>query len=106
MQTLNGRIFVEQYKKQELKATVRGGFALMAHKSSLVPLKILVDARLSANEVISAGSTAYIKEETLFLKTAAGQNGGAPIPVFHNEKVSSEGFHILDLSQVEMIDFV
>lgn len=104
MQSLNNRVFTEVYKKQELKARVQGGFALMEHKSALKPLKVLVDAKLADGTLIPAGSTAYVKEETLFLKTSAGQNGGAPIATYVNDKVSPDGFHILDLSQIEMID--
>jgi hypothetical protein len=104
MFSLNNRIFTAQYKKQELKARTVGGFAVMSHKNALFPLEVLVDAKLSDGSVILAGSIAYVKEETLFLRTSAGSNGGPAIPVYTNEEICSEPFHILDLGQIEMVN--
>lgn len=104
MLSLNNRLIVAQYKKEEIKSKVEGGFARMAHKTSLCPLTVLVDAKLSDGTLVPKGSTVYVKEETLFLRTAAGANGGAPIATYSNEKVSADNFHILELSQVEMVD--
>ena len=103
MYSLNNRLILEQYKKQELKAEISGGFAKMAHKVSLKALKVLVDAKLSDGSIVPAGSVAWVKEEYLHNNSGMGRNGGTTIPSFDNETISSEPFIILDLSQIEIV---
>src|ERR1035437_3812723 len=99
MFSINNRIVLEVYKKQELKAETSGGFARMAHKISLAQLKVLVDAKLSDGTIIPKRSIAYVREEYLHNNTGRG----VTITEFSNKDVSEEPFIILDISQVEII---
>lgn len=104
MLSLNNRLVLEQYKKQEIKLEVKGGFAQMAHKISLKPLKVLVDAKLPDGTLIPAGSIAYVREEYLHLNSTAGRTGGMTIPTFSNQEIHAEPFIVIDLVNVDIID--
>lgn len=104
MLSLNNRLVLEQYKKQEIKLEVKGGFATMAHKVSLKPLKVLVDAKLPDGTLIPKGSTAYVREEYLHLNSVAGKTGGVTIPTFSNAEIHSEPFIVIDLINVDIVD--
>lgn len=106
MFSLNDRLILEQYKKEAIRAEIKGGIARMGHKAALKPLKVLVDAKLKDGTLVPAGSTAYVREEHLFLNSTAGRHGDAPIPALSNEAISAEPFIILDLSKVEVLDIL
>jgi len=63
--SLNNRVIVEMYKKGELRATEKNGFAFVAQKLTLKGLKVLMDAKLNDGTFIRKNSIAYIKEEAL-----------------------------------------
>lgn len=100
MLSLNNRLILEEYKKEEIKTVVSGGFARMQHKISLKPLKVLVDAKLADGTLVPARSIAFLKEE--YLHNA--NNRGVTLPTFQNDSVSSEPFIIVDMINVDMID--
>jgi len=104
MLSLNSRLILEEYKKQEIKLEVKGGFASMSHKISLKPLKVLVDAKLADGTLIPAGSTAYVREEYLHLNSVAGRTGGVTIPKFSNSEIHDEPFIVIDLINVDIVD--
>ena len=104
MHSLNNRLILEQYKKEEIKAKVVGGLAMMGHKLSLKPLKVLVDAKLLDGTLIPKGSIAYVREEYLHLNAAAGRHGDAVVSTITNEDIHPEPFIILDLAKIEIID--
>lgn len=104
MLSLNNRLILEQYKKQEIKLETKGGFAQMAHKVSLKPLKVLVDAKLPDGTLIPAGSTAYVREEYLHNNSVSGRTGGMTIPTFSNAEIHPEPFIVIDLINVDVID--
>ena len=104
MISINDRLILEQYVKEEIKAQVVGGLARMGHKLSLKPLKVLVETKLSNGLVVPVGSTVYVKEETLFLNSAAGRHGDANIQSFTNTDISDKPFIILEASKIEIIE--
>lgn len=97
--SFNNNLILETYKgKRELKANVTNGFAMVAQKVSLHPLKVLVDAKLADGTLVKKGSTAFIKEELLFGQAWAKKEFDCPI--------LSESFIIAQLSMVDFIDLV
>lgn len=64
--SLNNRLVLEQYVKEGLKAKVQGGIATPNQKDGVKGLKVLVHATLSDGRHIPAGSTAYVREKTLY----------------------------------------
>lgn len=64
--TINNQLALTPYNHgQGLKSSVKSGFAIVEQKIRAIPLTVLVDAKLSSGEVIPAGSTAFVLEETL-----------------------------------------
>jgi hypothetical protein len=59
MKTVDGQLGVEQFKSLEVKTVVQTGFAKIAQKHELTPLKVLI-----GNSKIKAGSTVYVPGET------------------------------------------
>ena len=63
---LNNQLILEAYQQgQGLKADISGGFAMVAQKKNIVPLKVMLDSVLADGTVIPAGSKAYLSEEDL-----------------------------------------
>jgi len=63
--SMNDTFIVEPYQQgQGLKSSVKSGFAYIAQKQNLEPLKLLVDAKIDG-EFILAGSTIYVAEDVL-----------------------------------------
>lgn len=94
--SLNNRLIVEKYTKEALREDhSRKGFALIAQKTNLKGLKVLVDAKLSDGSTVKAGSIAFFKEEVLHTAPWAAKVWECP--------VLTQPFIIVDLSQVEMI---
>lgn len=63
--SFNDKLVVENYVPTAIKSEIKHGFATASQKNALKGLKVLFMATLSNGETIQAGSTAYIKEETL-----------------------------------------
>ena len=63
--SFNGKLILEAYKQTEIRAEIKSGWATPNQRSCLKGLKVLFDARLSDNVLVPAGSTAFIKEESL-----------------------------------------
>jgi len=94
--SMNNKLIVEAYKKEGLRANVQNGFAKPDQKTSLKGLKVLVDARLTNDTVITKGSTVYIKEEELHTKPWAAK-------ILESEAVGVP-FIIVDLTNIEFVD--
>ncbi len=64
--SFNNKLVLEAYRHTELKAEAKSGWIAMAdQKKNLKGLKVLVQATLPDGTLIPAGSTAFIKEESL-----------------------------------------
>lgn len=96
--SLNNRLIVEQYTKEAIKPRMQGGIATPGQRDSLKGLKVLVSSTLSDGRHIPAGSTAYIKEETLHTQPWAAK------PLTCDTLPCK--FLIVDLAYVEFIDTV
>jgi len=64
--SLNNRLVLEQYVKEGLKAKIQGGIATPNQKDGVKGLRILMATNLADGRHIPAGSTAYIREKTLY----------------------------------------
>ena len=74
MLSLNNKIILEAYEQgQGLKADVKSGFAMVAQKKNIIPLKVLLTTVLSDGTRIEAGSKAYLSEEELSTQAWAKQ---------------------------------
>lgn len=99
MVSVNNRFIVEQYVKEGLKAKVQGGIATPGQRDGLKGLRVLVDALIefpNGREEIPAGSTVYIREESLHTQPWASK----PLSC---DKIEGK-FMIVDLTYVEFID--
>lgn len=72
--SVNGKLVLEAYKKEALRANVSNGFARPDQKVTVKGLKVLVDAKLNDGTLIPKGSLAYIKEENLHTQAWAQKN--------------------------------
>jgi len=63
--SFNGKLVLEAYKHTELKAEIKSGWASVNQRNSLKGLTVLIRAVLPDGTLVPAGSTAYIKEESL-----------------------------------------
>jgi len=94
--SLNSRFILEPYASERvLKAKESNGFAMLAQKTSVVGLKLLVDVKLPSGELISAGNKAYIKEEYLYTQPWAKT-------VYESAGVEGK-FIIVDLNYIEFV---
>jgi len=67
--SLNNRLVLETYVKKSLEAKVQGGVATPNQKDGVKGLRVLVHAVLTlpdGRREIPVGSTAYIREKTLY----------------------------------------
>jgi hypothetical protein len=64
--SLNNRLVLETYTKKALEAKVQGGIATPNQKDGVKGLRVLVEATLNDGRHIPVGSTAYIREKTLY----------------------------------------
>lgn len=98
--SLNNRLVLEQYIKEGLKKEVRSGIATPGQANGLKGLKVLIRAVLTLpdghSREIPVGSTAYIKEETLYNAAWAAK------PLTCN--TLPEKFMIVDLCHIEFFD--
>lgn len=93
--SMNGRLIVEAYSKEGLKATISNGFAMIEQKVSVKGLTVLLDAKLADGTIVEKGSTAYIREESLHTAPWATKRYASPF-------ISGE-FMIVDITNVEFI---
>lgn len=94
--SLNSRFILEPYASERvMKAKETNGFAMIAQKTSVVGLKLLVDVKLPNGELISAGNRAYIKEEYLYTQPWAKN-------VYESNGVQGK-FIIVDLNYIEFV---
>jgi hypothetical protein len=63
--SFNNKLILEAYAHTDVKAEVKHGWATPNQKTVLKGLKLLVQMTLSDGTHIPAGSTAYLKEESL-----------------------------------------
>jgi len=59
------KLILEAYEHTEIRAEGKKGWIQASQKINLKGLKVMVDAKLSDGTTIMAGSTAFIKEESL-----------------------------------------
>lgn len=94
--TFNNKLIVEAYKHAELKAEIKNGWAMASQKNNLKGLKVLIRAVLSDGTIVPAGSTAFIKEESLHTQ------------VWAKNKIKSDTlpgeFILVTMNEVEYID--
>lgn len=78
MVSINRKIMVEPYRgSNKLKAEIKGGFATVKQKSSLIGLKTKMDANIKTIDgtelAIGSGHTVFFKEEDLHTQSWAKQ---------------------------------
>jgi hypothetical protein len=74
MLSLNNKVVLEAYQQgQGLKADIKSGFAMVAQKKNIIPLKVLIGVVLSDGTRIEAGTKAYLSEEELSTQPWAKQ---------------------------------
>lgn len=93
--SLNNRFILEKYTKEGLRADhSQKGFAMIAQKTSLKGLKLLVDCQ-TEKSLYRKGMTAFVKEEILHTAPWASKIWECP---------GIEGqFIIVDISHVEFV---
>lgn len=94
--SFNNRVITEVYKKESgPRQEVKNGWATPGQKNNLKGLKVLVDAMVGEIS-IPAGSTAYVKEETLHTAAWASKS-------LKSENLT-ESFMLLPTQEIEYID--
>jgi hypothetical protein len=94
--SFNNRFILAPYEEERtLRAKENSGFAMLAQKTNIVPLKVLADTKLTDGTFVPKGSTAYVKEQLLFTQTWAKQ-------VLESDAVGGK-FIIVDLQFVELV---
>lgn len=63
--SVNNKVIVEVYQKQDLKAEIKNGFAMTSQKISVKGLTLLMDAHLGDGRLVPKGHKAYFKENDL-----------------------------------------
>ena len=77
--SMNNRFILEAYTgDRSLKAKETSGFAMLSQKVNLIPLKLVVAARLNDGTLIPAGSIALLKEEMVFTQQWGKNSMEAP----------------------------
>jgi hypothetical protein len=100
MFSVNNRLILEKYTKEGLrKDDSKTGFAMIAQKTRLKGLRLLVDAKIvdgtKDGYVIGKGSIIYIKEETLHTAPWAAK-------FLECDKIG-EPFMIVDSAHIEFV---
>ena len=94
--SFNNKLILEVYKNDKIvKSEMRNGLAFIGQKRKVVPLKLLVNAKLNDGTIILKGSTAYIKEESLFSQAWAKIN--------LESEILGDVYMPVDLSNVEFV---
>lgn len=98
--SLNDKLILEPYDHgQGLKTEIRNGLAFVQQKVNLVPLKVLVEARLNDGSYIPAGSLVYLEEDALCGKTASWAK-----TVRKCQALGEQPFIVVDKHHVVMVD--
>ena len=97
--SLNNRLILETYKTDgSIKSEVKNGFAFAQQKSSVVGLRVLVDASIQEglyNRTIPVGSKVYLLEEALHTQPWAKK--------ILTSDATSEPFIIVNVSDVQFV---
>lgn len=99
LNSMNGRFVLESYKEDRaLKATVQNGFAMVAQKVSLKPLRILADvySPVTGQRLARRGDKAYVREAYLQSQPWAKQT-------FTADGIEGE-FIIAEMAHVEFVE--
>lgn len=98
--SMNDKLILEPYDHgQGLKTEIRNGLAFVQQKVNLVPLRVLVEARLNDGSYIPAGSVAYIEEDILCGKTATWAK-----TIRKCDALGDQRFIVVDKQHVVMVD--
>ena len=92
--SINDRVIVEAYQKEDLKHEVKSGFvSAIVQQTNVKGLTLLMDAKLRDGTVIPKGHKAYIKERDLHSQPWA--------KVVLKSDLTEGNFLIIDLANVE-----
>jgi hypothetical protein len=95
MMSVRNKLFLEPYKGgKKIEAEVKSGFATVKQRSTLIGLKLLMDAQVmigSKSEILRAGTSVFFEETLLYTEAWAKHTYTA------NELVGQE-FIIADFS--------
>lgn len=92
---MNGKFILAPYQSERvLKAKETNGFAMLAQKTSVVGLKVLVPTK-SNGEIVPVGAMAYVKEEFLYTQPWAKA-------VYESAGIEGK-FIIVDQNNVEFV---
>lgn len=70
MKSINNMLICEPYQGTKgVKAKINNGVSIIQQKIGVLGLKVLMDAVISKDITVKAGSTVYIKEEVLYTYT-------------------------------------
>jgi len=90
------KLILEAYKRQEVKGEIRSGWiAAPDQKSLLKGLRVLMNAQFTDGRSVVAGSTAYLKEESL-------HNGTIGKNKYKSDTLPCE-FIVVNLNDIEYI---
>ena len=66
MKSYNRKVICEPYvSKGAIQSEIKGGMSFIKQKSSVIAMKVLMDAQIDDKLTLKAGSSIYILEETL-----------------------------------------
>lgn len=94
--SFNNKLILEAYKHTEIRPEGNKGWISAAQKNNLKGLKVLIQANLSDGTVVPAGSTAYLKEESLHTQQWAKNK-------LKCDTISSE-FILVTMNEIEYLD--
>jgi hypothetical protein len=98
--SMNDKLILEPYDHgQGLKTEIRNGLAFVQQKVNLVPLRVLVEARLNDGSYIPSGAIVYLEEDALCGKTATWAK-----VVRKCKALKDQQFIIVDKQHIIMVD--
>lgn len=96
----NNKLILQPYEQgQGLKSEIRNGIAFVSQKTTLVGLKLLVEARLADGSYLPAGSVVYLDESLLCSPSSKWAKD-----VKTCSALRDKNFIVADLSCVTLID--
>ena len=93
--SFNGKLVLEAYTQTEIRSDTSRGWTGVVQKNNLKGLKVLVQADLPNGDFITAGSTAFIREELLMTQAWAKTK-------FKSDTLPGE-FILVTMNEVEYI---
>jgi len=93
--SFNNKLILEAYKHTEIRP--EGNKGCVGQKNNLKGLKVLMQANLSDGTIVPAGSTAYLKEESLHTAPWAKNK-------LKSDTIKEE-FILVTMGEVEYIEF-